>query len=69
MSHDSDLDTIPATDTPLSAAELIALRRIISDEQHATWLRKKLKVFLPWAIGIATGLATLWHLLSDTPKP
>ncbi len=40
--------------TPLSDDEIAALRRIIVDDSHATWLRKQLRVFVPAAFAVVT---------------
>jgi hypothetical protein len=42
--------------TPLSDDEILALRRIIEDDSHATWLRKQLKVFVPAAFAVVTAI-------------
>jgi hypothetical protein len=58
----------PMNPPPLSAEELRHLRQMLLEDSHATWLRKKVKVFLPWAIAIGTGLAGLYHAFVGPTK-
>jgi putative effector of murein hydrolase LrgA (UPF0299 family) len=47
--HDSQL--------PLTETELVALRQIIKDAEHATYLRKMVFVFVPVGFAIVSGIA------------
>lgn len=43
---------------PLSAGELRRLRSLLRDEDRIDWLRRKLKIILPWVFAaISSGIA------------
>jgi hypothetical protein len=45
---------------PLSAEEREHIRRILRDDDRATWARKKLMVLAPIAVGVVTMAFQLW---------
>ena len=45
---------------PLTKSEVVQLRKMLVDDDHATWLRKQVKVFVPW---IATVVASGYGLV------
>jgi hypothetical protein len=52
----------------LSAAELRQLRQIILADARASWLRKQLKVLVPWIFAVVSGLYGAWHVVSELMK-
>lgn len=52
-----DSGSMPLDGQPdLSEAERLALRRIIRDEERASWARSKLRVFVPGAVAIVVAV-------------
>jgi hypothetical protein len=52
-----DSDPIPLeSDMPLTPDEIRHMRRLMLDDDRATWLRKQVKVWLPWLLTIVAGL-------------
>jgi hypothetical protein len=48
-------------ETPqLTAEELTALRKIIEDDRHATWLRKQIFIVVPVVFALVSGVVTAW---------
>lgn len=72
MENDSDEPVIDFTHEPLAPLEILKLRRILEEYAHATWLRKKIRIFLPWILGVSAGLYGGWQWLvsyiQHTPK-
>lgn len=57
MSDDSD--TMPLEgDTPLTPTERKALRRLLREDERATWAWKKLRVLVPAGV---TAVVALWQ--------
>lgn len=53
-----------AQDTPpLTPDELKRLREIIEADDHATWLRRQIKVIVPWMFAVVAGVYTGWGWL------
>jgi hypothetical protein len=48
---------------PLSDEELIALRAVLVEASHTTWLRRQLKVFVPVAFAIVSGVYAFFNWL------
>jgi hypothetical protein len=54
-----DSDTLPLEGEPeLSPAERLMLRRMIRDEERATWARRRLRVLVPAMVAVVT---MVWH--------
>lgn len=49
----------PQPQSPLTNEELKRLRKVLQDDDRATWLRKKVRVFTPWAITVAGAIAAV----------
>jgi hypothetical protein len=59
-----DSDRVPLggpEQPPLTDAERRAVRRLIKDDEHATWLRKQVRVFTPWLIAVVTALYAFFN--------
>lgn len=56
---------------PLDEAELAALRQIIKDAEHATWLRKQLFVVVPVVFTVVSAIvgAVTWIANHVSLKP
>lgn len=48
----------PQPQPPLSDYELKRLRKVLQDDDRATWLRRQVRVFTPWLIAIVGAIAT-----------
>lgn len=54
MDARDDSDDMPLDgEHEFSSEERARLRRILRDEAHATWLRRRIKVIVPWVITVA----------------
>lgn len=62
MSEDSD--TIPLPDSDLTAVERKALRRLLRDEERATWAWKRLRIVTPMVVGAMVALWQAWDWLA-----
>ena len=61
MSHaDYESDTMPLGDSELTAEERKALRRLIRDDERASWAWKRLRVVTPVAVAVVVALWQAW---------
>jgi hypothetical protein len=62
---------VPENQLPLSEAELVALRQIIKDAEHATYLRKLVFLVVPIVFVVISGVvsAATWVVSHITFKP
>lgn len=65
MSDDLELEEgprwSPPPEEPLTQAELRRLRKLLADDAHATWLRKQIRVFTPWAAAFIGGCIAVYN--------
>ena len=52
-------------DQPLTADERRHLRRLLRDDDHLTWVRRKLRVFVPAAVAVVVAVWQLWTWVRD----
>lgn len=69
MSEEQETDSgqtwsITKVDEPLTSEEVRRLRRLLVEDAHATWLRKKIRVFTPWIIGVVGGLIAAYNAIA-----
>lgn len=67
-----DTDGMPLDgESELTPAERRALRRIIRDDERATWARRKLRVLVPAGVGVVVALwqGAEWVVRHITFKP
>lgn len=61
MAQIEDTDSLPLNgDTDLTAAERLMLRKMMRDEERASWARRKLRIVVPAGVAMVVGL---WHLV------
>lgn len=68
----NDDDTNPMdidADAPLSKEERAHIRRVLRDDDRATWARKQLRVLLPIAVTLAVGLWQFGEWVTRHFKP
>lgn len=49
---------------PLTDDELRRLRRLLLDDDRASWLRKQVRVFTPWLVAAVSGVYAGWSFIS-----
>ncbi|HOW47365.1 MAG TPA: hypothetical protein PLB26_06895 [Rubrivivax sp.] len=56
-----DTDSMPLDgDADLTAAERLQLRRMIRDDERASWARRKLRVIVPAVVAVVTVCYQAW---------
>ena len=70
MNHRADdSDTMPLEGDPeLTAAERLALRRLIREVERAVWARRQLRLWAPILVGVVSGMAAAWAWLANHVK-
>jgi len=58
-----ETEPMPFPDTELTAEERKALRRLIRDDERATWAWKKLRVLVPAAVAVTTAIWQGWEAI------
>ncbi len=53
---------------PFSKEEIQRLRKLLRDDDRATWARKQMRVVLPWFVSIVVGAAALIDWVSKHIK-
>lgn len=53
---------------PLSDKEIYNLRKLMDQESHATWLRKRIRVLTPWLIAVAGAIVAAVDWFSKNLK-
>jgi hypothetical protein len=51
---------MPLVDSPLTAAERKALRRLLRDEERASWAWKRLRIVTPIVVGVMVAMWQAW---------
>lgn len=54
----------PHPQAPLTDDETRRLRKLLQDDDRATWLRKQVRVFVPWIFGVVSGLYVAWNFIA-----
>jgi len=52
VTHSSSDDDVDAG--PLSDAEVTRLRKLLRDDDRATWARKQIVTFTPWVVAVVS---------------
>lgn len=67
MGYEADTDSgvpwNPRAEEPFTPEELRRLRKLLAEDAHATWLRKKIRVFTPWAVAFVGGCITVYNFV------
>lgn len=59
----------PSPQSPFTDDEKKRLRKLLQDDDRATWLRKQVRVFTPWVIAVVAGVAGAVEYLRTHWKP
>lgn len=63
MIRDTDHNTLPSYE--FDEDERARLRRVLQEYDRATWLRRQIRVFVPW---VAAVVAALWGVIEFLSK-
>lgn len=69
MRRESDTDSLPLDGDPeLTTEERLALRKLLRDEERASWAWRQLRVLAPVAVAVVVGMWQFWDWLAKHVK-
>lgn len=70
MTQRDDSDDMPLDgEHEFTREERAELRRILRTEAHASWLRRRIKVIVPWLIPVLAGIVATIDWITKHWKP